>query len=87
MSDGLLRPTQRRWFKSRIRAHGRVVTCVRIGLYVHLIGAHESLLVTRETSYEDFKKLCFKIIPMKALSVGDNDGILRRTLCEVSQSR
>lgn len=83
---GLLRTTQRRWFKSHIRAHGRVLTCARIGSYVHLIDAQNSLRVARTTGLLDFKAMCFAVIPMKDLSIGDNDGLLRRALRQIPEA-
>ena len=58
----LLRASQRRWFKQRIDAHGRVLACVLIGSYVHFLRAENALRVGRSTSIDEFRLLCYRIV-------------------------
>jgi len=59
---GLLRASQRRWYKRRIATRGRVLTCVLIGRTIHLISAQASLRVRRTTTLDEFRMMCSLII-------------------------
>lgn len=60
-----LRASQRRWMRNRLRYNGRVFVLVAVGPWIYLFRAKEALLLTAESTLDDFQRLALCVQPRR----------------------